>query len=74
MRLMRTTRRIYGVGYNTRGEHKAWIRGKTTRVYGILYHMMARFYCPVRQAKQSTYIDCEVCIYWLDFHEFAEWY
>jgi hypothetical protein len=65
---------VYGVGIYTKGEHRAKIDGKTTRVYATWRDMLRRCYDPKLHEKRPTYVGCRVCDEWIYFQTFAEWY
>lgn len=65
---------FYGIGYNSKGKHKATINGTTTPAYRAWYSMLRRAYCPKVQAKQPTYIGCSIDGEWHDFQDFADWF
>jgi hypothetical protein len=67
-------RLVYGIGIYNKGEHRAKIDGKKTKVYQTWQDMLRRCHDPKHQTKHPTYIGCSVCDEWLDFQNFATWY
>lgn len=65
---------LYGIGFNSRREHRANFNGKTTPAYRAWRGMLARCYCPKLQGKYPTYIGCTVDEEWHDFQDFADWF
>lgn len=43
-------------------------------IYNAWKHMLNRCYSDKKSAKNSTYVNCEVCEEWLNFQNFAKWY
>lgn len=64
---------IYGVGYLGEGEYTATENGKKTDEYNIWHGMLQRCYDPKLQEKYTTYEECTVEYYWLNFQHMAEW-
>lgn len=60
---------VHGVGYL--GEGKKAGRGKA---YEAWINMLQRCYSPIYHARQPTYKDCEVCLEWHNFQNFAKWF
>lgn len=65
---------IYGIGYNSKREHKARHEKKSTIAYATWFSMINRCYNPKYHAKYPTYIDCSTAAEWLDFQNFADWF
>ena len=65
--------RLFGVGYLGEGKYKISINGKFTDEYNIWYHMVTRCYDPKYHEKRSTYKDCKVEDYLLNFQYMAKW-
>lgn len=65
---------IYGVGYNSKTNHRASEKGVMTTSYTTWHCMMQRSYDLKYQARKPTYIGCDVDESWHDFQDFAEWY
>lgn len=65
---------IYGIGYNSKGKHKAFSDGKKAKSYATWQNMLYRAYCPKYHAIKPTYIGCSVADDWLDYQDFAEWF
>ena len=63
----------FGVGYLGEGKYKTRENGKLTDEYKIWYHMVERCYDPKYHEKRSTYKDCKVEDYLLDFQHMATW-
>jgi hypothetical protein len=63
--------RHYGVGYIGEGIYDAQ---NYKRCYNTWIHMLSRCYSDIYQEKRPSYIGCEVCDYWLNYQNFAEWY
>ena len=66
-------RRYYGVGCLGEGKYKVWENGKITNEYDIWYSMLQRCYDPKFHEKYSTYKDCMVEDYLLNFQHMGEW-
>ena len=64
----------YGVGYNSRREHKTKVSGKHTIAYQTWFDMIRRCYSPKKQEKRPTYIGCTVADCWHDYQDFADWF
>ena len=65
--------RIFGVGYLGEGEYKTTENGKHTDEYNIWYNMLMRCYDPKCHKKYSTYKECAVENYLLNFQHMGEW-
>ena len=65
--------RTFGVGYLGEGKYKTRENGKLTDEYKIWYHMVERCYDPKYHEKRSTYKDCKVEDYLLNFQHMGEW-
>ena len=65
--------RLYGKGYLGEGKYKIKENGKNTDEYKIWYDMIKRCYNPKVHERRSTYKDCEVEDYLLNFQHMAEW-
>ena len=66
-------RRYYGVGCLGEGKYKVWENGKITDEYIIWYNTLRRCYDPKFHEKYSTYKDCMVEDYLLNFQHMGEW-
>lgn len=64
----------YGVGYNSRGEHKPSTNGKQTSAYIAWRNMLSRCYNEKTRDRYPTYFDCTVADEWHDFQTFAKWF
>lgn len=60
---------IYGIGFNSKGNHKA-----NTRAYNTWRKMLGRCYCPKYHARQPTYLGCSVDERFHDFQDFGNWF
>ena len=67
------TRLTYGVGFNSKRQHKTKINGKTTNSYQTWRNMLSRCYDKEFQKKYPTYVGCTVDKKWHDFQNFADW-
>ena len=65
--------RYYGKGYLGEGKYKMSIVGKITDEYNIWYRMIQRCYDPKFHERESTYKDCIVEDYLLNFQHMGEW-
>lgn len=65
---------IFGVGYFGEGVHRAVIKGKTVKSYGVWARMIQRVYSEVYHIKKPSYIGCSVAEEWHNYQVFAEWY
>jgi hypothetical protein len=59
---------VYGVGFLGVGDHKAFIGGKTTRIYETWRHMLYRCY----KSNAKAYEGCCVSSEWHNFQQFCE--
>ena len=66
-------RRFYGVGYIGEGKYKMSENGKNTYKYDIWHHMLTRCYDIEYQERNSTYKNCKVEDYLLNFQHMGEW-
>ena len=65
--------RYFGKGYLGEGKHKVSKNGKLTDEYKIWYHMIERCYDPKLHKRYSSYKDCKVENYLLNFQHMGEW-
>ena len=65
--------RVYKHGYLGEGKYEMSENGKHKREYKIWYNMLERCYDPKYHEKHSTYKDCKVEDYLLNFQHMAEW-
>ena len=65
--------RYYGKGYLGEGKYKVSENGKLTDEYDIWHHMLMRCYDPKYHKKHSTYRECIVEDYLLNFQHMGEW-
>ena len=65
--------RYFSKGYLGEGKYKVLENGKVTDEYKIYYDMLRRCYDPKHQEKYSTYKDCRVEDYLLNFQHMGEW-
>ena len=65
--------RTFGIGYLGEGKYKVWENGKITDEYDIWHSMLRRCYNPKLHEKRSTYKDCKVEDYLLNFQHMGEW-
>ena len=65
--------RSFGMGYLGEGKYKVLENGKNTDEYKIWYDMIKRCYDPKLHEKYSTYKNCMVEDYLLNFQHMAEW-
>ena len=68
------SRLIYGVGYNSKREHKSSIDSKVTPAYRAWRSMLERCYSAKLHERCPTYIGCSVANEWHDFQDFADWF
>ena len=66
-------KRYFRVGYLGEGKYKMSIDGKHADEFDIWYGMIQRCYDPKYHEKYSTYIDCMVEDYLLNFQHMAKW-
>ena len=67
-------RRYFGKGYLGEGKYKISENGKHTDEYIIWHGMLQRCYDPKFHKKESTYEDCEVEDYLLNFQHMGAWF
>ena len=65
--------RYFGKGYLGEGKYKAFENGKFTDEYKIWYNMLDRCYNPKLHERESTYKNCAVEDYLLNFQHMGEW-
>lgn len=65
--------RLYGVGYLGEGKYTTTKNGKHTDEYRIWKSMLTRCYDPEFHKRKSTYKDCKVEDYLLNFQHMGEW-
>ena len=65
--------RLYRVGYLGEGKYITTENGKLTDKYNIWYSMLQRCYDPKLKERYTTYEDCTVEDYLLNFQHMAEW-
>ena len=65
--------RYYGFGYLGEGKYKVKENGKNSDEYDIWYRMLQRCYDPKFHKRESTYKDCKVEDYFLNFQHMGEW-
>ena len=65
--------RYYGKGYLGEGKYKVRENGKITDEYKIWHGVLQRCYDPKFQEKHTTYKDCKVEDYLLNFQHMGEW-
>lgn len=68
------TKIVYGVGYNSKREHKTKTNGKNTTVYSTWVNMIKRCYDKKTQEIRPTYKGYSVDERWHDFQDFADWF
>ena len=66
-------KREYNHGYLGEGKYKMSENGKHTKEYDIYHEMLKRCYDPKYQEKHTTYKDCRVEDYLLNFQHMAKW-
>ena len=64
---------VYNHGYIGEGKYKVSENGKHTKEYDIYHDMLKRCYDPKFHEKRSTYKDCKVEDYLLNFQHMGEW-
>ena len=65
--------RYYGKGYLGEGKYKVRENGKITDEYKIWHGVLQRCYDPKFQEKHTTYKDCKVEDYLLNFQHMEKW-
>ena len=65
---------IYGVGRNSRRNHKSRMGNKKTKAYAAWHCALQRCYDPKFHERSPTYIGCSVDKRWHDFQDFADWF
>lgn len=65
---------VWGMGYIGYGRYKTRKDGKASLEYQTWKDMIERCYNTSFHATRPTYIGCSVCLEWLNFQVFAEWY
>ena len=65
--------RYYGKGYLGEGKYKMSENRKLKKEFNIWYRMLERCYDPKFHEKESTYEECEVEEYLLNFQHMGEW-
>ena len=65
--------RLYRVGYLGEGRYITTENGKLTDKYNIWYSMLQRCYDPKLKERYTTYEDCTVEDYLLNFQHMGEW-
>ena len=65
--------RYCGKGYLGEGKYIVWKNGKSTDEFNMWYDMLQRCYDSKYHEKRSTYKDCTVEDYLLNFQHMAEW-
>ena len=65
--------RYFGKGYLGEGKYKVSENRKLKKEYKIWHSMLTRCYDPKLHEKRSTYKDCKVEDYLLDFQHMATW-
>lgn len=68
------TKLIYGIGYNSRRNHKSKIGNKKTKAYASWHCALQRCYDPKFHNRSPTYAGCTMDERWHDFQDFADWY
>ena len=63
------TKLHYGIGFNSRREHKT-----DSLAYTTWWGMFRHCYCPEHHAEQQTDISSAVDDRWIDFQDFADWF
>ena len=66
-------RRTFGIGYLGEGKYKTRENGKNSDKYVIWHSMLTRCYDPKYQEKYTTYKECKVEEYLLNFQHMGEW-
>lgn len=65
---------MYGIGYLGVGKYKASVDCVHTQENDAWKCMISRCYEPGRKEYKTYFRDCEVCLEWLNFQNFAKWY
>ena len=65
--------RYFDIGYLGEGKYTVSENGKNKKEYKIWHSMIKRCYDPKYQEKHSTYKDCKVEDYLLNFQNMGEW-
>ena len=65
--------RTYGHGYLGEGKYEVKENGKITKEYNIYHDMLKRCYDTKYHEKESTYKDCKVEKYLLNFQHMGKW-
>ena len=65
--------RYFGKGYLGEGKYKMSENGKLKKEFNIWYGMLQRCYDPEFHKRESTYKDCRVEEYLLNFQNMGEW-
>lgn len=65
---------FYGIGSNSKRNHRVKFKNKHTSAYRTWRNMLRRCYCHKFQEEQPTYIGCTVDEKWHDFQDFADWF
>ena len=65
--------RYFGVGYLGEGECKMSENRKHKKEFSVWYNMLRRCYDPKLHERESTYEDCRVEDYLLNFQHMGEW-
>jgi len=65
---------FYGIGCNSKREHKAKTNNKHTPAYRTWRSMLQRCYCHKYHKNKPSYISCEVDDSFQDFQDFADWF
>ena len=66
-------KRYFGVGYLGEGKYKMSEKGKITDEHNIWYAMLERCYNPKLHERESTYKNCTVEEYLLNFQHMGKW-
>lgn len=65
---------VFGVGCIGVGNHKVSFKRRTTKKYSVWSQMLRRCYSQSYQDVQPTYKGCSVCVEWLNFQAFGDWF
>lgn len=74
MRGSSTSKKVLGVGYNSRGLRVSDSNYKPLRSYEVWRAMLNRGYSRTFKDKNPSYENVSVCSGWFDYCEFLEWY